>query len=483
MNRIEEQSRVLHYFRAISDIPRCSGNRAPIAEYIMNFAKEQGLEAIRDEMDNVIVYKAASPDRADASSIALQGHTDMVCEKAADSAHDFSTDAIEWVTEGDTLRANQTTLGADNGIAVAMMLAILEDRSLSHPPIEAIFTSDEEIGLIGTEALEISKLRSKRLINIDSETEGFLWTGCAGGETIELQVPIQRASVTDLRKAVITVSGLLGGHSGMEIIRKRHNAVKVLTEVINRLKDAVPIGITEIAGGSKHNAIPRDAQAEIVFSEEQREELEKNFDAIIGELAEVYAGKGYEDAPEIALVTSNELADSALTLESFERVMACLTLTPTGVYSMSRQIEGMVKTSDNLAIVETKAEAVHVTVSLRSSDRTDWDALRGKVESVASITDAKAVRSGGYPAWEIKEESPLRDTFVGVYEEMFGKKMEVTAVHAGLECALFAHKDPTMDLVSLGPTMHEVHTPKEEVQISSVERVYQLIIRVLTKLD
>ncbi len=478
----QQKSRIFHYFEEISQIPRCSGDRDRIASYLTEFAKQHNLEFVRDDVDNVLIYKPGSAGKENAASVALQGHTDMVCEKSADSSHNFDTDPIELIYEGDILRANQTTLGGDNGIAVAMMLAILEDRDAAHPPIEAVFTSDEETGLIGAHGLAADALRSKRLINIDSEAEGILWTGCAGGETMEIRIPIQKTSIENLESGMITIRGLAGGHSGLEIHKIRHNAIKVLTEVLNRLKDEVAIGLVEIHGGTKHNAIPREAAGRIVYAKEDRDTVLEYVDKIARELEEVYAPRGYEDAPMIEF-SEQPAVDHAFSLESFERVIACLTLLPTGVYSMSEKIEGMVQTSDNLAIVTTEDTAVEIVLSIRSSDKADMDRLRGKVLSVTDIAEAKVNVTGGYPAWEVKEESELRDTFARVAKEVFDQDMEITAVHAGLETALFADRDPEIDLISLGPDMYEVHTPQEHLSISSAERVYSLLRAVLERLD
>ncbi len=476
-------SRVLPYFEEIAKIPHCSGDRDRIATYLMEFAHKHKFEAIRDEIDNVIIYKPASEGKEDLPYVALQGHTDMVCEKSSSSDHDFTCDAIELIREGDTLRANGTTLGGDNGIAVAMMLAILEDDTLTHPPLEMVFTSDEEIGLIGAHELDTALFRSERLINIDSEEEGVLLTGCAGGETFELSVPVDKEDAKGHIAMKIAISGLLGGHSGMEIHRKRNNAIKVLTEVLNRLKDTAAISLVSISGGTKHNAIPRDAEAVIAVHASEKDNVKTQLEEIAKELQEVYEGQEFEDIPKIETSFIAGSSHDIFTQESFERTLACLTLLPTGVYSMSKQIDGMVQTSDNLAIVETEEHSVKVIASLRSSDLTDWAALKEKILAVTDITKSQLEITGGYPVWEVKEHSPLRDTFSAVHETLYGKPMEVSAIHAGLECALFADRSDTMDLVSLGPDMYEVHTPQEHLSLSSVERVYQLITTVLSELS
>lgn len=481
MTQSGNESRLFHYFEEISRVPRCSGNRAGIARWLEDFAVSQGLDYKRDEADNVLIFKPGSGGKENAPPIALQGHTDMVCEKAPDSDHNFETDPIELIREGDILRANKTTLGGDNGIAVAMILALLEDKELAHPPLEAVFTSDEETSLIGAHALAPDAFSAKRLINIDSEAEGILWTGCAGGETIEMTLPITRTGVENLQAAELYVEGLTGGHSGLEIHRKRHNAIKVLTEVLNRLKDEIPIGLDRIQGGTKHNAIPREAYARLVFSAEDKDAVMDYTKKIADELVEVYAQKGYEDQPLIRIEEA-ALPERAFSLESFENVLACLTLLPSGVYSMSPHIEGLVQTSNNLAVVSSDDTEVQIITSIRSSAAEDTDKLRGKIISTAEIAGAKVETSGGYPAWEVKEESALRDTFARVFETMYGKKPEITAVHAGLETALFADRDPEMDLVSLGPDMYEVHTPQEHLSIGSAQRVYDLLRAVLQEL-
>ena len=479
---IEElkESRVFHYFSEISAIPRCSGNCGPMADYLEEKAKEFGLTSYRDKHDNVIIRKDGQGSGKDKAPIALQGHTDMVCECDNTCSINFEKDGITWVIDGDLLKADHTTLGADNGIAVAMTLAILEDEELNHPPIEAIFTADEEVGLIGANHLDMSQIKAKRLINIDSEEEGMLFTGCAGGVNVTLKFPVEfeEASGQGIR---MTVKDLFGGHSGMEIIKKRHNAIKVVANVMNYLKDEVEMNIVSVDGGSKHNAIPRDAVAVVTVPSEEADKAMEMLSKIEKEIQEIAQEDGFEDTPQFTFEKVE--ATRQMTFGCSEKMLGVLTLLPHGVYSMSQMIEGMVQTSNNVAIISTKEDEVEILTSVRSSDKKDNQNLLGKIEAVASMFQGTLEKSDGYPAWEVKEESPLRDLFAAKYNALENKDMEITAVHAGLECGLFADYDPEMDLVSLGPEMQHVHTPQEELSISSTKRVYQLIRDVLEAVE
>lgn len=472
--------RVMHYFREISKVPRCSGHRDAIAEYLVETATKLGAEVFRDEADNVIITKPGSPGWEHAEPVALQGHTDMVCEKTADSTHDFTKDPIRLVEEGTTMRADGTTLGGDNGIAVAMMLAILEDSELRHPPLEMICTSDEEIGLLGAERLDPSRIRSRRLINIDSEEEDTLFVGCAGGELHTLSFAVQ-SEPNDDPGFMISVDGLLGGHSGMEIHRRRHNAIKVLTELLTQLRDEHGIRLVSLYGGSKHNAIPRQAEATVAVPKEAAETIRETVDALVANIVERDAANGYEDEPIVQV--NDAQPESVLTEEDFSRVLSGLTLLPTGVHTMSNKIDGLVQTSSNFAIVNVDRNHAEFQSFSRSSDRKEMRDLRGKVESVASIVDAKLEISGEYPAWEIADSSALRETITSAYRALRGEEMKVTAIHAGLECGLFSDWSDNMDLVSMGPNLFQVHTPQEHMDLASVARVYELLCTVLEKLE
>ncbi len=467
---------VFKYFSEISDIPRGSGNEAEISEYLVSFAKTWGLVYTRDEANNVIIIKEATPGYEDEPSIMLQGHMDMVCEKRKDGTHDFLKDGIKLLVDGDYLHADGTTLGADNGIAVAYMLALLSDKDLKHPRIEAIITSDEEVGMHGAKALELSSLKSQYMINLDSEEEGYLLASCAGGLTGTCTLPLKR--VTEDGKAIkISLGGLKGGHSGMDIVSNRTNANKLLARLLFDLREKVHFGVLHMEGGYKDNVIPREAFAKLLISTEDFKQMTDS----VGEIMQIYKKELEGSEPELDY-SIEDLGDgqySPLHPISFEKLLFLLIQIPYGVQVMSSDIDGLVESSLNLGIFRLEEEEAIICNSVRSSKSSYKEYISSRLKYLIEFLGGEYVVRSQYPAWEFKKESKLREHLQKHYKEMYGKEMKVEAIHAGLECGLIAEKMPGIDIVSIGPDMSRVHTIDERVSISSTIRVYQFLERII----
>ena len=462
---------VFSYFEEISAIPRVSGNCAPIAEYLVNFAKRFQLEYTRDAKDNVLIKKPASEGYEKRPAVILQGHTDMVKQCAPDCSIDMDREGLILFRNGDTLGALGTTLGADDGIAVAYMLALLSDKSLSHPPIEALFTSDEEIGLLGAAAIDSRLLSGRTMINIDSDAEGVFTVGCAGGMRADITLPLER-DIEGGNYFKLTVGGLRGGHSGTEINHGRENAIKILAEALL----AIPqLKISEISGGNADNAIPRDASAIFTSSTKRSGELL----SLVAKVTDKYK----ISEPEIHFeITPIAAATLPFTEESSNKIIRLIIEEPTGVIGMSRDIEGLVETSLNLGIIESGAKEIRLTASVRSSKNEKKLELVKKIENIAKKFGASVVTHGEYPAWEYNPDSPLRDVMVAEYEKTYGKLPEIIVIHAGLECGIFAGKLPGLDCISIGPDNFDIHTTEERLSLSSAARVWNVLLEVLKKL-
>ena len=467
---------IFKYFSEISKIPRGSGNEIEISEYLVSFAKTWGLVYTRDEANNVIIIKEATPGYEDEPSIMLQGHMDMVCEKRKDGSHDFLKDGIKLLVDGDYLHADGTTLGADNGIAVAYMLALLSDKDLKHPRIEAVITSDEEVGMNGAKALDLSSLKSQYMINLDSEEEGYLLASCAGGLTGTCTLPLNR--VTEEGKAIkISLGGLKGGHSGMDIVSNRTNANKLLARLLYDLRERVPFDVIHMEGGYKDNVIPREAFAKLLISTEDYKQMTDS----VGEIMQIYKKELEGSEPELDY-SIEDLGDgqySPLHPISFEKLLFLLIQIPYGVQVMSSDIDGLVESSLNLGIFRLEEEEAVICNSVRSSKSSYKQYISSRLEYLVEFLGGEYVVRSQYPAWEFKKESKLRDHLQRHYKEMFGKEMKVEAIHAGLECGLIAEKKPGIDIVSIGPDMSRVHTIDERVSISSTIRVYQFLERII----
>ena len=467
---------VFAYFEKLCSIPHGSGNTKPISDYLVSFAKEQGLAYIQDELNNVIIFADATAGYEDHAPVILQGHMDMVCEKDADCPIDMQTDGLDVTHDGEYVFARGTTLGGDDGIAVAYALAILADKSIPHPPLEVVITVDEETGMFGAAGIDLSELKGRTLLNIDSEEEGIFTVSCAGGARGTIHLPLQRRPVYG-PCVKLTVEGLQGGHSGVEIHKNRANATKVMGEFLSRVQALMPLCITKLTGGSKDNAIPRSCEATLVALGMYIERINDVAAQLQAEIREKY------DEPN-AIVRGDDvdaLGGNALTTECTAKVIALLNAAPNGVQAWSSDIPGLVQTSLNLGVTAMDEELT-LTFAVRSSVNAEKRELLGRLEELAKFYDGSYSEVGDYPAWEYKKDSTLRDTMVGIYRDMFQKEPEVVAIHAGLECGLLSQKLPGLDCVSLGPDMKDIHTSRERLNIASTKRTWEFLLEVLKKL-
>ena len=467
---------VFSYFEKLCSIPHGSGNTKAISDYLVSFAKEQGIRYIQDALNNVILFGEGTPGYENHDPVILQGHMDMVCEKDEDCSINMETDGLDITHDGEFVFARGTTLGGDNGIAVAYGLALLADKTIPHPPIELVVTVDEETGMFGAAGIDLSMLKGRTMLNIDSEDEGIFTVSCAGGARAAIHLPVQRRPVYG-PCVRLTVEGLQGGHSGVEIHKNRANANKVMGEFLSRIQKLMPLCITQLSGGAKDNAIPRSCQVTLVALGMYIERINGVAEQLQKEIREQY------DEPD-AIIRGDDvdaLGGNALTTECSAKVIALLNAAPNGVQSWSKDIEGLVQTSLNLGIASLEEE-LKLTFAVRSSVNREKKELLDKISKLAEFYDGSCTRTGDYPAWEYKKESVLRDTMVRVYKEMFGKDAQVVAIHAGLECGLLSEKLPGLDCVSIGPDMQDIHTSREKLSIASTARTWEFIKEILKQL-
>ena len=476
-----EPKTVWKYFEEISAIPRGSGNEKEICSYFEEFAIKNSLWYKRDEYNNILIRKEASKGYENSDGVILQGHMDMVCEKTALSNHDFNKDPIKIKLNDDFITADGTTLGADNGIACAIALAVLEDNSLEHPAIEVLLTSDEEVDMGGAKNFDCSLIKGKRLINIDSEEEGEIITGCAGGMRAELKVPVKRmAAPPNAVYCQISISGLKGGHSGSDIHLNRASAIKLAGRLMNELFNSGLCGLCEVTGGNKDNAIPRETKIIVWCAEKDIKEINE----IVLKCEEMFS-KEYSPAENGITITMDKIdirPETVLSADTFGVIKDVINLIPFGVVFMSGKINGLVESSNNIGVIRTYKDYVSIISAPRSSVETRRDLIESKFVSISRLTGSALEIRGKYPAWEYREISPLRDIMVETYKDMFGKEMCVNAIHAGLECGILSKGMPQVDMVSIGPEMYDVHTTEERISVSSVERTYKYIIEVLKRL-
>lgn len=479
--------KVLRFFEEICAIPHGSRDTKRISDYVVNFAKERGLKYYQDDNNNVVIYKPGSKGNEEKESIILQGHLDMVCEKDDDADIDFKKDGLKLYIENEMLKAKGTTLGADDGIAVAMCLAILDSDLYVHPPIEAVFTVDEEIGMLGAAAFDFSVLKSKMMINIDSEDEGIFTVGCAGGMTVKVFLPVKRIASGSSGEIIrLSLTGFLGGHSGQEINKGRANPNVMLGRLLYELSDQISFGIMELSGGLKDNAIPRSARAYLSVSKDETGKLSDLVSTFEKKVQKEFAVTD----PDISISVSkasddeiNALMENEMDEESAKRVICALFNMPFGVLRMSPEISGLVETSLNMGILETASNEVKMTFSVRSSIESEKKEVFEKIKCLTESLGGNVEVSGEYPAWEYKKDSLLRKTAVDVFKEQYKKKPVIEAIHAGLECGLFAGAIEGIDIISIGPDLKDIHTPKETMDIKSVERTFEFLLRLLSRLS
>ena len=471
-----EPASVFGYFEKICSIPHGSRNTKAISDYLVSFAQEHAIRYEQDELNNVVMYQEGTCGYENHDPVILQGHMDMVCEKDADCPINMDTDGLNVDHDEEWVFAHGTTLGGDNGIAAAYMLALLADKTIPHPPLEIIITVDEEIGMEGAAGVDLSRFKSRTMINLDSEDEGIFTVSCAGGARSIIHMPVQRRVVYG-PCVKLTVEGLRGGHSGVEIHKPLANANKVMGEFLGRIQKLMPLCITKLHGGAKDNAIPRSCEATLI-------PLGMHIERINDIAAQLQAEiRSQFDEPD-AIVRGDDvdaLGGNALTTECSAKVIALLNAAPNGVQAMSEDIEGLVQTSLNLGVMSLDEELT-LTFAVRSSVNAEKVELLGKLRELAAFYDGNTSEMGDYPAWEYKKDSRLREVMIDTFTRMYDKKPEVVAIHAGLECGLLSEKLPGLDCVSIGPDMQDIHTSREKLSIESTKRTWEFLLEVLKSL-
>jgi dipeptidase D len=472
-----EPAGVFAYFEEISSIPHGSRNTKQISDYLVSFAKKQGLRYIQDELNNVIIFQEGTSGMENRAPVIIQGHMDMVCQKDEDCEIDMEAQGLDVTHDGDYVFANGTTLGGDDGIALAYSLALPEDRSIPHPPLEVIFTVDEEIGMEGATGVDLSELKGRRLINIDSEEEGVFTVACAGGARATLELPLERRAVYGpcIR---LTVEGLRGGHSGVEIHKNRANATKVMGELLSRIQKLMPLCITKLSGGTQDNAIPRSCSATLVAMGSHIDRINEITEQLQAEIRQQY------DEPDAKIYGDDvdAFGGNALSTQLSAQVIALLCSVPNGIQSWSQDIPNLVQTSLNLGVTAMEKDKLSLTFAVRSSVNQEKLELLEKLKELSLLQGCSYSDMGNYPAWEYVKDSVLRDTMVDVYTRMFNKEPKVVAIHAGLECGILSDKLPGLECVSIGPQMHDIHTSRERLEIASTERTWRFLLETLKAL-
>ncbi len=471
INDFKNAEAVIRFFEEFSRIPHGSGNTGLIADYLVGFAEKRNLAYSRDGHDNVIIRKPATPGYENRPAVIFQGHLDMVAEKKSGAEIDMEKDGLVLYRDGDFLRAKDTTLGGDDGVALAYSLAILDSEDIPHPDFEAIFTSDEEIGLLGANALDGSQIKGRLLINIDSDAEGIFTVGCAGGMRSDITLPVLRTNSHEASYR-LKVSGFKGGHSGVEIDKGRVNASKALTEILASIGD---ISIKDIRGGNADNAIPRECECTFSCQYDHSELIMRIADDI---------KKKYEDIePDITVeITKTDSSLAGISTEDSRTLVSLLSELPSGIIAMSEDIKGLVETSLNMGILKLVGDRVEISFSVRSANGKEKRALGDRLKEIAEKHGAAYSERGEYPAWEYKKDSHLRDVMKTVYEKMYGRSPEIVTIHAGLECGILSEKINGLDCVSIGPDNFDIHTTEERLSLSSLERVWEFLRHVLKEI-
>ncbi len=478
MSKLENLAphRVFHYFEELSSIHRGSGDMEAVSQYCVNFAKEHNLKYYTDRLNNVVIFKDGTCGYENSQPVILQGHLDMVCQKTADCTIDFLKDGLDIYVDGDFVKAKGTTLGADNGIAVSMVLAILESDDIAHPPIEAIFTTDEETGMYGAKALDMSILKGKRMINIDSEEDDCITVSCAGGSDFRAEKAIERTTKTG-DKVTITLKGLRGGHSGIEINSGKLNANKVMGKALSSLSDKVDFEIISISGGDKPNAITNRCEVELCVNGDYEEKLNTVLSNVKVEFVDA------EKDLEFELIIEKNHECETIGKELTKHITEILAITPNGVIEMSKNIENLVETSLNFGVLYTDENNLVLHFALRSNKKSGLSKLENDMIEFFRKYDFEIETFGHYPPWEYRENSPLRDMYKDLYCEVFKKAPRVEAIHAGLECGVFASQVEDFDCIAIGPNIFDAHTVNERLSIKSTQVVFDIIVKLLAKMQ
>ena len=470
------------HFYQMSQIPRCSKDEAEIRKYVLHVAERNNLTFKEDEAENIVVFKPATPGLESAPLVVLQSHLDMVCEKNKETVHDFSKDPIKLIRDGDWISADGTTLGSDNGIGAAAALAVLESEDVQHGPLELLFTIDEETGLTGATNLSDNILDGRILLNMDSEEDGAIYIGCAGGRDTELYFNTQMVDVPAGHEVVrARLGGLQGGHSGLQIIEELGNAIKLIGRFLWQSAEELDLRLMHIDGGSKHNAIPRECDALISLPSgnlSRLKEMAANFDKTLKDELRLVD-------PDVFLrIDQDGFENSGKVLSESEQktFLNLIYLMPHGVMGMSHAVPGLVESSTNFAVVKTHPDKISILTSQRSSVMSALDDIAGKIVAIGQLTNCEVLAHNGYPGWEPNPDSPVLKTAEGVFQTLFSGKPEIKAIHAGLECGIIGAKYPGMDMISFGPTILGAHSPDERVQISTVEKFWNFLVAILEKL-
>ena len=476
MNKRTED--ILELFQQINNIPRCSKKEGKISNWLVNWAEEQKLEVARDDVQNVLIKVPATKGLEDRQIIIIQGHMDMVCEKTPKSSHDFLKDPIENIIDGDWLHANNTTLGADNGVALAFGLEIARDKSIVHPPLELLFTVDEETGLTGANALKDDLLEGNILLNFDSENEGVFTVGCAGGRDTRITLPLNYEEIPDgFVSYKIEVSGLMGGHSGGDITKHRANANKLLARILQSINENIIINIVDLSGGSAHNAIPRDSEAIISFKSEHYENIKEIVEKIEKIIQTEFSET--EKSIKIKLIKNNENYTRLFDIDTTEKIINLLLAMPHGAKEMSLEFQGLPETSCNLATITVENGKLKLLSSQRSSVMSKRDFLTKEIEAVAKLSGAEYKSSVGYSSWQPNIHSKLLGKCKNVYKQKFGKEAIIEVIHGGLECGVIGAKYDGMDMISIGPTIENPHSPQERLYIPSLIKFWDFVCELL----
>ncbi len=471
-----EPKSVFRFFEELCAIPHGSGNTKAVSDWLMEFARSRNLEAYQDAMNNVVIIKEATPGYESAEPVILQGHMDMVCEQAPDCHKDMATEGLDLAVDGDTIYAKGTTLGGDDGIAVAMALAILDANEIAHPRLEAVLTVDEEIGMLGAVGMgDVSMLKGRRMLNLDSEVEGVFTVSCAGGNRTICTLPVQRTAF-DGTFCTVTVGGLRGGHSGVEIDKGLGNASMLLGRVLNACNLETDLRLVSVRGGLKDNAIPREATA--VLSAADASVIQAVCARLDSELKSEYHSTDSEVFVSVSLTGSGLPMDADTTA----RVLTFLTCAPNGIQVMSADMPGLVQTSLNLGVLTTTETEVQASFCVRSSVESQKQMLVERLTRLTKMLNGTISVSGDYSGWAFRPDSPLRELLTKVFTEQYGYAPKVEAIHAGVECGIFAGKLPGLDCISLGPDLTEIHTCREKMHIASVQRLWTMVLETLKRM-